>query len=320
MTNVAVWEMADSEPRRLVASSVDLEARLEEWIEQDPDLVEFGLTIVGRQVSVEAGFIDLLATDPQGRWFIIEIKRGNVDRHTVGQVLDYAACWNGLSEQQLRATLQPHLERRNLDLEGILGEADALDSLSPGERDIVLVVVGTGQASGLDRMLSFLAERYSVPVVAKLFNVFETSRGEQLLVREVAEGEGAATKGEIRQSSTEAEVRAVAERAGLADVFDTVAAAAERHGLGTRVWKRSVMFTPPSNRTRVLFTVWTSPVSGGLRMWVEPKGFAEFYGVTAEEAHDVLGGSGYRVIGINEARDFAKRLDHLFAQSGPSGV
>jgi RecB family endonuclease NucS len=59
--------MTDVGPRRLESSTPDLETQLESWIEQDPDLVQFGLRILGRQVRVETGPMDLLALDPQGR-------------------------------------------------------------------------------------------------------------------------------------------------------------------------------------------------------------------------------------------------------------
>lgn len=314
MTNVAVWDMSSGEPKRLRASHVDLEVQLEEWIDKDPDLVEFGLVILGRQVAVDAGFVDLLAIDPQGRWYVIEIKRGDVDRRTVAQTLDDAACVDAMDGEELRNALRPHLEERRLDLDEILSTRDALDSLTGSERDVVMVVVGTGSAMGLERMMRFLSERHGVPVMARLFNVFETSGGERLLIREVADGEGRGPAVTRPAGPSFAEVRAVAERAGMAGIFDTVAAAAEYHGLGTRVWKRSVMFTPASNRTRVLSTVWTSPVVGGLRMWVEPKGFAEFYDVTEEQAHDVLGGSGFRVLDMDAAGQFAERLRQLLAE------
>ncbi|MGQ0670450.1 MAG: hypothetical protein ACT4PO_12370 [Actinomycetota bacterium] len=64
MTTVAIWQVADSGPRRLPSAALDLEAQLEGWIDQDPDLVQFGLRILGRQVRVDTGLLDLLALDP----------------------------------------------------------------------------------------------------------------------------------------------------------------------------------------------------------------------------------------------------------------
>jgi RecB family endonuclease NucS len=39
--------------------------------------------VVGRQIDLEGGRLDLLAIDPQGRWTIIEIKRGTLRREAI---------------------------------------------------------------------------------------------------------------------------------------------------------------------------------------------------------------------------------------------
>lgn len=319
MANVAVWEVSGSSPERLKIASVDFEVQLEDWIAQDPDLVEFGLTIIGRQVPVTAGFIDVLAIDPQGRWFVIEVKRGRIDRQTLAQVLDYAAALDDMEEVELRETLRPHLQQRNQDLDELLRRADALDALQPGHRDLVLVVVGTSQSPGLDRIVRFLSDRYDVPIMTKFFRVFETSGGARLLVREVTEGEGFAASPASARVPDLSSVRRLAEEAGLEDVFDVLVEAGRRHGLGERLWKRSVMLTPPTDGRRCLLTIWASPVPGGLRMYVQAPVFAEFFGVPEEQIIEVLGGTGYRVVDLEAARNFSQKLDWLF-QEGSGGA
>ena len=46
------------------ASPYRPERHLEEWIEKDPALLQGGLAIVGRQIVLEGGRLDLLALDP----------------------------------------------------------------------------------------------------------------------------------------------------------------------------------------------------------------------------------------------------------------
>jgi RecB family endonuclease NucS len=48
---------------------------LEDWIERDPWLLDEDLTIVGRQVWLDAGSPDLVAVDSAGRLVLVEIKR-----------------------------------------------------------------------------------------------------------------------------------------------------------------------------------------------------------------------------------------------------
>ncbi len=63
MQEVALWQIdpdtseAAAEPLRLHESFIELEKKLEDWIEANPDLVEQGLRIVGRQVQTVALWI-----------------------------------------------------------------------------------------------------------------------------------------------------------------------------------------------------------------------------------------------------------------------
>ena len=75
MNAIGLWQIAEAGPARLVVASVAAERDLEDWIERDPALLERGLVIVGRQLRLEGGPLDLLTLDPQGRWVLIEIKR-----------------------------------------------------------------------------------------------------------------------------------------------------------------------------------------------------------------------------------------------------
>ena len=77
-TNVGVWLVGDS-PVRATKSKVGLEKDLESWIAADPSLLSEGIQIIGRQVGLEGGFLDLLAVDAGGRWLAIELKRGRPD-------------------------------------------------------------------------------------------------------------------------------------------------------------------------------------------------------------------------------------------------
>ena len=92
MQKIGVWHLSGDRPRKLQESKIDFEQNLEEWIEADPELLQVGLTIVGKQIRVEGGRLDLLAIDPQGRWVIIEIKREQLRRETIAQIIDYASC------------------------------------------------------------------------------------------------------------------------------------------------------------------------------------------------------------------------------------
>lgn len=156
MSRVGMWNIISGAPRRIAASTLEFEKDLEDWIEDDPSLLQSDLTIVGRQAHTPAGPLDLIAIDAQGRWTVIEIKRGKVRRDTVAQALDYAACvasmeWSELSaraEECLRGRADEQLED-SLRLLSLQATSEA--------RDIAIIVVGSGKDQGLERIVDFLS-------------------------------------------------------------------------------------------------------------------------------------------------------------------
>ncbi len=54
-----------------------------------PELIEIGLSLEGRQVSIKGKYIDMLFQDKHGGRLIVELKRGTVLRKDIGQLMDY---------------------------------------------------------------------------------------------------------------------------------------------------------------------------------------------------------------------------------------
>lgn len=124
---LAAWRIGDQRPERVSHSTIPLERDLEDWIEADPDLVLEGLVIVGRQVAVTGGRIDLLGIDPAGRWVVLELKPGSLDSGAVSQALYYVA---NLPADRLRSIAQSYLERHPNSF-----AASQLDAVLPEEDD-----------------------------------------------------------------------------------------------------------------------------------------------------------------------------------------
>ena len=65
------------------------EKTFEDIICRYPELIEEGLSLRGRQVTVKGKRVDVLFEDKHGQKLIAEIKKGPVLRHHVGQLMDY---------------------------------------------------------------------------------------------------------------------------------------------------------------------------------------------------------------------------------------
>ena len=65
------------------------ESVLEDLLEQELEALEEGLKLEGRQYATAVGPIDILATDKNKLWVIIELKRGRTSDKVVGQIARY---------------------------------------------------------------------------------------------------------------------------------------------------------------------------------------------------------------------------------------
>ncbi len=118
MTKLAVWsiEKRDDEsgadlsgPIRAGPSIIELEKYLEDWIVNDVTMIGDGLTLVGRQVTIDDGRLDLLAIDSQDRWVVIEVKPGLLESGALNQALYYAASLSRVGSEQLKEKLLGNL-------------------------------------------------------------------------------------------------------------------------------------------------------------------------------------------------------------------
>ena len=73
---------------------------LEAWIAADAKLIGGGLTIVGQQVRIDDGRLDLLAIDARDRWVVIELKAGRLDSGMLHLLYEHAAL--GASAPRVR--------------------------------------------------------------------------------------------------------------------------------------------------------------------------------------------------------------------------
>ena len=297
MAQLAAWSIVGQsgegtlqqpEPRRVKRSHIALEKHLEDWIAADVTLVAEGLTLVGRQISIDDGRLDLLAIDSHDRWVVIEIKPGVLESGALGHALSYASSIARLGADELYEKLKPRL--------GECGDAEKLSARvkrqldgEDHERDVAVLFVGAGIHPGLERLNEFLG-RFRVPISVVSFEVFELDGGPQLLIREVVD-EPTEPPPPRRRLTVEA-IRRCADDVGVVKQFDRFVNMATEAGLAVQPQRASVRIAPPTNRTR--FLMYAQPQSGAsggeLRIHVGPKQFAEFFPHVDEwEAIDALG-------------------------------
>ncbi len=154
-----VGEAGEVEPLSPV-SEMPSELALEDLLVRNPEMLETGLKLVGRQTPTESGWLDLLAVDRDGRLVVYELKRGTLARDAVTQVLDYASDLNGMDV----ADLSKHIAERS-GKPGIDGIEDFeqwyLDNFGGDDLSRLLpprmVLMGLGVDPVVERMARFIS-------------------------------------------------------------------------------------------------------------------------------------------------------------------
>ncbi len=78
----------------LVVSSITLERDIEDHLVSNLEVIEKGLKLVGRQIKIDVGRIDILAEDETKARVVIEVKVGEAKDSAVGQIARYLGWFN----------------------------------------------------------------------------------------------------------------------------------------------------------------------------------------------------------------------------------
>jgi uncharacterized protein with ParB-like and HNH nuclease domain/predicted transport protein len=133
---------------------------------------------------------------------------------------------------------------------------------------------------------------------------------QQALNRQIEEGYD-------EPSWPEAAVESLIERIGNPDVEHAVRGvvdAAVRSGLYPRPWTKSLMFAPPSNRNRTLFT-FSVEDDGRIDLYCEAEAFRSFFNLDPKLVAQQIGPAGPTTLGLEELRALPDRIESLMADA-----
>lgn len=165
MQEIKLWEITKDDSGRPAiksvkgANQVETEAQLEETLVRAPDLLMEELKLIGRQTETPGGPLDLLGVDREGRLVVFELKRGNLTRESVAQIIDYASFLSGLEAEELSNHVSErsgHMGIDKIDNFSLWYQEQFGRGLSSFQRPR-MVLVGLGTDDRTSRMVSFLA-------------------------------------------------------------------------------------------------------------------------------------------------------------------
>ena len=169
-----------------VIQEMPTELEFEDLLVRNPDMLEAGLELVGRQTRTKSGWLDLLAVDGDGRLVVYELKRGTIARDAVAQVLDYASDLASMNTTDLAKHIAersgnagiPRIDDFEQWYSDNFGEYDP-SRLRPPR----MVLVGLGIDPVSERMVRFISGG-SVDLSVVTFQGFRRGK-DRLLARQI---------------------------------------------------------------------------------------------------------------------------------------
>ncbi len=179
--DIKIWEISKKDKlRKISKSKLDLEERLENWLEEDISIISNDLLVIGRQVSTDlGGMIDLLAVDSIGDVVIIELKRDKTPRDITAQVLDYASWVENLSNEKITEIADKYLAKEN-SLEKAFKEKFDTEFPEVINENHKILIVASKIDRQSERIIEYLSDRYGVGINAVTFQSFKDEEKEYL--------------------------------------------------------------------------------------------------------------------------------------------
>lgn len=183
---LGIWRI-DNRFERLEVKTLDLEDRLEQFLDTDISIAAPNWMIVGRQVYTDYGnYIDLLAIDRDGNLVVIELKRNKTPREVVAQLLDYASWVKDLADDEIASIFDSYLKKFHKDKESLSLDQAFRDHFKVSEMpDEInethqLVVVASQLDDSTERIVNYLSDEHNVPINALFFRIFKDGEREYL--------------------------------------------------------------------------------------------------------------------------------------------
>lgn len=175
---MALWRMSEAGPEPVKFAPLDLERRLEDMVVNDLTLVGSDLLMVAHQTRTDfGGIIDILAVDADGHLHVLELKRDRTPREIVAQALDYGSWVQSLTLEQVSAM---YGDQHDDTFEEAFAERFNGPIPDVFNADQQLTIVASELDPASERIVSYLSDRYSVPVNAVFFRYFADGDAEYL--------------------------------------------------------------------------------------------------------------------------------------------
>ena len=240
---VRLWEIADGDNlKEINQSKLNLEERIENWLENDISIISDDLLVIGRQVDTDfGGIIDILCLDVEGDIVIVELKRDKTPREITAQVLDYASWVKDLSNEKI-TEISNRYYKNTLSIDEAFRSKFGEEYPEVINESHKMMVVASEIDSKSERIIKYLSDTYGVGINAITFNYFQSADGKEYLSRVFL----------IEPSEVEYKTRTIgSSRKSKALTFEELQEIADQNGVGN-IYKKALEALYPKfdRRTR----------------------------------------------------------------------
>jgi len=224
---IRLWEITkDTNLREISKTKLDIEQRLESFIENDISILSKTLLIIGRQVETDfGGIIDLLCLDNKGDIVIVELKRDKTPREITAQILDYASWVNDLSNERITEVANKYLGSKG-SLEEVFKRSFGFDLPEVLNENHTMLIVASLIDESSERIITYLSDKYGVGINAVTFNYFKSDEGREYLAKvfliepsKVEQKTQTLSASKRRNNLSYDEARQIAENNGVGELY-----------------------------------------------------------------------------------------------------
>jgi len=294
---IKLWEIKDEKLTEIQKEKLDLEKRMEDWLEADISTLSPNLLVIGNQVPTDFGrYIDLLCLEEDGDIVIVELKRDRTPREVTAQIIDYASWVNDLTGENIIGIANDYLGN-----DGPLEEAyerrfgsSLPDSLNDNHK---MLVVASDIDYSSQRIINYLSEVHGVGINAATFNYFKTEDREYVArtfliepSRVEAQQRRKGLSKRLKDLTVE-ELTQIADEKGVEEAFTLLAEGLKPLFDVRGTTRTSIAFQGNiDGRRRVIFSLIPKDSKGnkGVRWQLYFSRFHQYFGLTEEEATMVL--------------------------------
>jgi hypothetical protein len=233
MRRIEMWAVAGDDSGKPVArpveevSTTETERLLEDVLVDSPELLVSGISLIGRQVMTEAGPLDLVGIDADGRAVVFELKRGTLTRDAVAQILDYVSDVVTMEPAEFARWIERSSGSRGIPVIQDFGDWFAREfpdeaGFEPARTRMVLIGLGADERA--KRIVNYLADR-GIDIQLLTFHAFR--RGSETFIArqtETNEPTRVPTGGSQSKEENERALLKLAEEMNCRSLLEEVAA------------------------------------------------------------------------------------------------